>query len=96
MLDMYKRHYDVRARRSQGTGVWLIETPEFKSWFENHALEGFRVLLGVGDPGAGKTFILYAFSLDILLTLTVPKLILDRLSIWCLWQRPNWVGLYLL
>jgi hypothetical protein len=56
---MYKRHHDVRTRRSEGTGGWLLETPEFQMWFENQVLEGFRVLLGLGDPGAGKTFIWY-------------------------------------
>jgi hypothetical protein len=59
VLDMYKRHHDLRARRSHGTGGWLIETPEFKHWFESRILEGCRILLGVGDPGAGKTLLWY-------------------------------------
>jgi hypothetical protein len=69
---MEKRHQDVLAKRAQGTGVWMIDTPEFKVWFGNEELEGCRALLGFGDPGAGKTFAWYVHqsqSLQVALTL---------------------------
>lgn len=56
---MNKRHHDVQARRTQGTGSWLIETVEFRNWLENRSIEECRTLLGLGDPGAGKTFAWY-------------------------------------
>jgi hypothetical protein len=62
---MNKRHRDVQSRRTEGTGSWLIESPEFQTWFDNQALEGPRVLLGFGEPGAGKTFIWYALDIMI-------------------------------
>jgi hypothetical protein len=62
---MDKRHHNVQSRRTDGTGEWLIETPEFQGWFENQELEGCRVLLGFGEPGAGKTFVWYVPSIVI-------------------------------
>lgn len=61
---MEKRHYDVRSRRSQDTGTWLIETPQFKDWLDRRVSERYRVLLGLGDPGAGKTIAWYAYDVD--------------------------------
>jgi hypothetical protein len=58
-LDMDKRHHDVQSRRTEGTGSWLLETTEFRAWFDNQVLEGCRALLGLGEPGAGKTFAWY-------------------------------------
>jgi hypothetical protein len=60
---MEKRHQDVQSRHTEGTGGWLVETPEFKIWFDNQALEGRRVLLGYGEPGAGKTFMWYVLRI---------------------------------
>ena len=53
------RHHDVRDRRVEHVGEWLLQTEEFKSW---HAGSGGgesdnAVLFCYGDPGAGKTYI---------------------------------------
>jgi hypothetical protein len=73
---MEKRHQDVQSRRTEGTGNWLIETPEFKLWFDHQVLETRRALIGFGEPGAGKTFVWYEPFVKISnMTLMVPKLV---------------------
>ena len=58
-LDPKLRHQDIRDRRVENVGEWLLQTEEFRSWYargqggeSEHA-----VLFCYGDPGAGKTFI---------------------------------------
>jgi hypothetical protein len=63
---MDKRHQDIQSRHTEGTGNWLIETPEFRSWCDHQALEEPHALLGFGEPGAGKTFALYVSFVKIL------------------------------
>ncbi|RPB01624.1 hypothetical protein L873DRAFT_1675556 [Choiromyces venosus 120613-1] len=48
------RHIDIQARRKEGIGDWLLETPEFRGWRNGDTLPAF---FGRGIPGAGKTFI---------------------------------------
>ena len=53
------RHQDIRDRRVEDVGEWLLQTEEFRSW---HAGSGGgksdnAVLFCYGDPGVGKTFI---------------------------------------
>ncbi|KAK5790661.1 hypothetical protein VI817_007948 [Penicillium citrinum] len=42
------RHYEVRSRRTPGTGKWLLNTPDFQNWLNNDS----RILWLVGDPGS--------------------------------------------
>ena len=43
---------DVLSRRQEGTGKWLLDMPEFKSWTQG---SGIRTIWCPGIPGAGKT-----------------------------------------
>jgi len=58
-LDPRLRHQDIRDRRVEGVGEWLLQTEEFRGW---HAGGGGdepndAVLFCYGDPGVGKTYI---------------------------------------
>ena len=60
-LEPSLRHRDVRERRVENVGEWLIQTAEFERW---SSMGGGRedggdnaVLFCYGDPGVGKTFI---------------------------------------
>ena len=58
-LEPRLRHQDIRDRRVENVGEWLLRTEEFRSW---HAGSGDgesvgAVLFCYGDPGVGKTYI---------------------------------------
>ena len=58
-LEPRLRHQDIRDRRVENVGEWLLKTEEFRSW---HAGSGDgesvgAVLFCYGDPGVGKTYI---------------------------------------
>ncbi|RSL70100.1 hypothetical protein CEP53_002017 [Fusarium sp. AF-6] len=52
-FDHTAQQNDVSARRQAGTGVWLLESPEFTSW---KSYKG-KTLYCPGIPGAGKTIL---------------------------------------
>ena len=58
-LDPKLRHRDIRDRRIEGVGKWLLQTEEFRGW--SAVSEGGRsdnaVLFCYGNPGVGKTYI---------------------------------------
>jgi ankyrin repeat protein len=45
------KHADVQARRADGTGTWLLQTSEYRSWISGSV----QNLICVGDPGVGKS-----------------------------------------
>jgi len=53
------RHQDIRERRVENVGEWLIQTEEFRSWRDRSGKPegGSAVLFFYGAPGIGKTFI---------------------------------------
>jgi len=58
-LDPGLRHWEIRERRVNDVGEWLIETEEFTRWSglgKEIECES-AVLFCYGDPGVGKTFI---------------------------------------
>ena len=58
-LEPRLRHQDVRDRRVEEIGEWLLQTEEFRNWCvgkEGGELDN-AVLFCYGDPGVGKTFI---------------------------------------
>jgi len=58
-LEPSLRHREIRERRVNDIGEWLIQTEEFKRW-RGPSEEGkgdSAVLFCYGDPGVGKTFI---------------------------------------
>ena len=58
-LDPKLRHQDIRDRRVEGIGEWLLQTEEFKSWCAGSGRREANdaVLFCYGDPGVGKTYI---------------------------------------
>jgi len=53
------RHHDIRAHRVEHVGDWLLQTEEYRNWFDG--IRGGEpdnsVLFCYGDPGVGKTHI---------------------------------------
>ena len=61
-LEPQVRHQDICDQRVDGIGSWLLETKEFRSWYnggENGEIDG-AVLFCNGNPGVGKSYIWYA------------------------------------
>ena len=58
-LEPYARHQDVRNRRLDGVGDWVLQKTEFESWGKSQDGTVNRTLLCYGDQGAGKTYIRY-------------------------------------
>ncbi|RSM12118.1 hypothetical protein CEP52_002630 [Fusarium oligoseptatum] len=52
-FDHTAQQNDISARRQAGTGVWLLESPEFTSWKSSKG----KTLYCPGIPGAGKTIL---------------------------------------
>jgi len=58
-LDPKLRHQEIRDRRIEGVGEWVLQTEEFRAW-SNVSEEGKSdnaVLFCYGNPGVGKTYI---------------------------------------
>jgi len=53
------RHQDIRTRRADNVGEWLLQTGEFQRWRDSdqHEGRGHGVLFCCGDPGVGKTYL---------------------------------------
>ena len=53
------RHQDVRTRRADNVGRWLLKTGEFRRWCDGAQDEGsdHQILFCCGDPGVGKTYL---------------------------------------
>jgi len=58
-LEPSLRHRDIRERRVNDVGEWLIQNEEFIRWCRLDGEGGGNksVLVCYGDPGVGKTFI---------------------------------------
>jgi len=56
-LEPHARRHDVRNRRLDGVGDWVLEKDEFESWRKSQDGSGNPTLLCYGDQGVGKTFI---------------------------------------
>ena len=51
------RHNEIKHQRIKGTGVWLLETLQYKSWRSDPDAPSF--LWCYGGPGTGKTVLTY-------------------------------------
>jgi len=58
-LEPLARHQDVRNRRLDGVGDWVLQNNEFESWRMSQDNSVNRIVLCYGDQGAGKTYIRY-------------------------------------
>ena len=56
-LEPCARHQDVRNRRLDGVGDWVLRRNEFESWRESQDSTVDPTLLCYGSEGAGKTYI---------------------------------------
>ena len=59
-LELRLRHQDIRDRRVENVGKWILQTEEFRSWHAGSGEGGESndaVLFCYGDPGVGKTYI---------------------------------------
>ena len=58
-LDPTLRHHDIRDRRVENVGEWLLQTEEFRNWYAGSGGSESEnaVLFCYGDPGVGKTFL---------------------------------------
>ncbi|CUS14176.1 unnamed protein product, partial [Tuber aestivum] len=56
-LEPYRRHQDVRNRRLDGVGDWVLQRNEFESWCESQDSPVNPTLLCYGGQGVGKTYI---------------------------------------
>ena len=53
------RHQDVRTRRADNVGEWLLQTGKFQRWCDGAQHEGsdHQILFCCGGPGVGKTYL---------------------------------------
>ena len=56
-LEPHARHQDVRSRRLDGVGDWVLRRNEFESWSKSQDSSVNPTLLCYGGQGAGKTYI---------------------------------------
>jgi len=56
-LELHKRHQDVRNRRLDGVGEWVLQRSEFQLWRKGRDGLGNPTLLCYGGQGVGKTYI---------------------------------------
>ena len=58
-LDPKLRHQDIRDRRVENVGEWVLQTEEFRSWCtgSEEGESDKAVLFCYGNPGVGKTYI---------------------------------------
>jgi len=58
-LEPHARNQDVRNRRLEGVGDWVLQMNEFESWRESQDTSIDPTILCYGDQGVGKTYIRY-------------------------------------
>ena len=58
-LEPRKRHQDVRNRRLDGVGDWVLQRDEFKSWCGGQDSSQDPTLRCYGGQGVGKTYMRY-------------------------------------
>ena len=60
-LEPQVRHQDICDQRVDSIGGWLLETKEFRDWYNGSEKDGsdHAALFCYGDPGIGKSYIWY-------------------------------------
>jgi len=58
-LEPHKRHQEVRNRRLDGVGEWVLRRSEFELWCKSRVGSANPTLLCYGAQGVGKTYIRY-------------------------------------
>ena len=59
LLEPQIRHNNIRDHRVKDVGDWLLQTEEYRNWFDSihGGGPGNSALFCYGDPGVGKTYI---------------------------------------
>ena len=59
LLEPQRRHHDIRTRRFNEVGDWLLQTEEYQNWFRgiHEGKSDGSALFCYGGPGVGKTYI---------------------------------------
>ena len=82
-LKSCNRHQDVRNRRLDGVGEWVLQRSEFESWCGSQDGSVNPTLLCYGGQGVGKTYIRYKCILlkhwTMLTRNKISSLVIDRL-----------------
>ena len=63
-LEPHRRHQDVRDRRLDGVGDWVLMRNEFEAWLGTQDGSVGATLLCYGGQGVGKTYIRYMGILE--------------------------------
>ena len=75
------RHNEIKHQRIKGTGMWLLETSQYKCWRSESDAPSF--LWCYGGPGTGKTVLTYGRLLSVItagaLLIGHRSLVLDEL-----------------
>jgi len=60
-LEPQVRHQDICEQRVDSVGNWLLETKEFRGWYNGGESGGsdYAALFCYGEPGVGKSYIWY-------------------------------------
>jgi len=58
-LEPHIRHHDIRTRRVDEVGDWLLQTQEYQNWLSGVHEDGSdgTALFCYGGPGVGKSYI---------------------------------------
>ncbi len=62
-----RKHIDVLSKRISGTGIWLLQTQQFRDW--RYEADSKRYIWCYGGPGTGKTVLTYGRIIAIILCL---------------------------
>jgi len=63
-LEPLKVHVDVKSKRLEDTGTWLLELECFRKWCDIKSTDGSeRILCCYGMPGAEKRIIRYCSAI---------------------------------
>ena|SRR5205807_263902 len=65
-LEPQVRHHDFCNQRVESVGDWLLETKEFRCWYNGSEKDesDYAVLFCHGDPGVGKSYVWYETTSD--------------------------------
>ena len=60
-LEPQVRHQDICEQRVDSVGNWLLETKQFRGWYNGVENGGsdYAALFCYGEPGVGKSYIWY-------------------------------------
>ena len=61
-----RKHIDVLSKRISGTGIWLLQTQQFRDW--RYKADSKSYIWCYGGPGTGKTVLTYGRIITVILS----------------------------